>query len=682
LVGGLAAVALALAPAAALGWAERVVRESPRGSVAACLRSAGDGRTIGMLAPLERRMSPYDLFRVDGGGLEPAGQVRLGNLEDCPGIAGNSGLIAIAGIAGDPFERARARVALAGPGGLTAPVTLGDATNPWSVTPDVAVSSSGDVLVVWSQARRRPGSRRWQERVVASRRPAGGEFSAPVAVSAWGRPAGTLDKLFAATVDRDGNAAVVWARAARRKGRFPSSTVHITSVDRGGEFGAPLQLGRSAAGVSQMSIASAAGGRLLIAHDSIDGVRVYERDSLGGAVRRAELPDAPGDSSSSPDVAMRDDGSALVAWEPDGHSGGGAAIATRNAIGAFGPTTRVAAPRDDALGEGFAIIRSGPVPTAPLDEANRRVRVALGDDGRFVLAWTTPWRLPFRDRPRGARVVTGTLAGGSEEPVRLGCPCRNANGVAPLFAGGRAALAFSDNRPHGVQFVLEDSSPPGRLHLAFAADPAPLPPPAPELKVVASPQVLRWRDPLIVRAHCDRACDLRAAAAPPRGRGSRLRALGAASLRRPGWIKLRLRAGDIEQVAPRRRGRMRVSVRAYAPNSESFSARTIRVRVSRHRVRPLPPPRDVQARRFGRRIVVTWLYQRMPSVSFFIEGRRYRNRPSLSRRLWSFRYARHKHFRAVLHARPQDRVRFVQVTAQTFAPPRKRSVLVRVRPGR
>jgi hypothetical protein len=44
-----------------------VVRDSPGSAVATCLRPTGTPGLVGMLGPLERRMSPYDLLRVTRG---------------------------------------------------------------------------------------------------------------------------------------------------------------------------------------------------------------------------------------------------------------------------------------------------------------------------------------------------------------------------------------------------------------------------------------------------------------------------------------------------------------------------------------------------------------------------------------------------------------------------------------
>lgn len=54
------------------------VRDSPESAVATCLRATTAPGLVGMLGPLERRTSPYDLLRVSAGGVSVAATARLG----------------------------------------------------------------------------------------------------------------------------------------------------------------------------------------------------------------------------------------------------------------------------------------------------------------------------------------------------------------------------------------------------------------------------------------------------------------------------------------------------------------------------------------------------------------------------------------------------------------------------
>jgi len=66
-------------------------------------------------------------------------------------------------------------------------------------SPDVAIDSAGDIIVVWQQ-----GEGPSTSRIYASYRPAGGSFGTPVPVSSIGASAPVV------AMDADGDATVVW----------------------------------------------------------------------------------------------------------------------------------------------------------------------------------------------------------------------------------------------------------------------------------------------------------------------------------------------------------------------------------------------------------------------------------------------------------------------------------------
>src|SRR3954451_23595231 len=90
---------MALWPQSALAWVQRLERDSPRNAVATCLRSAGVPGTLGLLGPLGRHVSSYDVLDTDAAGFRLRARLRPGILDDCPAIASNeSGTTVVAGV--------------------------------------------------------------------------------------------------------------------------------------------------------------------------------------------------------------------------------------------------------------------------------------------------------------------------------------------------------------------------------------------------------------------------------------------------------------------------------------------------------------------------------------------------------------------------------------------------------
>ena len=166
---------------------------------------------------------------------------------------------------------------------------------------------------------------------------------------------------------------------------------------------------------------------------------------------------------------------------------------------------------------------------------------------------------------------------------------RDANDLAALFtADGRAAVAWTDNTSRASR---------GRLHVALEGTAA-TPRPAPGLRVTVEPgQRLYPSEPVRARVRCSAACDC-ARSCGPRG-GDEARSF----TRRGSHV---IGVGTVTGLRPGTRRRVRVVVHATAPGGRETAVRSLRIPVIGLRSLPLRAPRDVEARRDGAAIVVTW----------------------------------------------------------------------------
>jgi hypothetical protein len=293
-----------------------------------------------------------------------------------------------------------------------------------------------------------------------------------------------------------------------------------------------------------------------------------------------------------------------------------------------------------------------------------RLQAALAADGRALLAWTANSDLGADARTLTPRVASGTLADGFAAPVRLGSPLRSAGAVAPLFlSDGRAGLAWTDNASSFEPSPIGDRN--GRLHLAIESAPAPPSPPPPRISLRApSVQRLFPSSPLRVVARCDRACDVHATV---RGTGGDV----SASRTNAGRLPLGLERGhrmvqNGDFIA--RDGRLRVILRATAPNGHTIATASRTIRVRARRALPIPRPTDVRARRDGDdAIIVTWRTATPARrTHFIVEPRRARRgRPNFTDLLASkARFGRGRtRFRVQLRPDQPEAIRWVRLTA-------------------
>lgn len=593
------------------GARDLFVRDSPRSAVATCLRPTGTPGLVGMLGPLERRMSPYDLLRVSRGGVTVAATARLGTLDDCPAVAADPSGHAIVAGAVRGRRGGAIRAALAEPGGgFGAPLHISRVrTLPLGAA--AAISPRGDAVVAWSLMRpvRGRGAADARTRVVAALRPAGGGFGPPRFLTPWRRASFLPRATVSAAMDASGTATVAWAQPIPDRGNIPAlSRVEVAAAPPGGSFGPAQVLARRVQDVNRVALAVAPDGRALLAHDGQGAIELHERVAAGSefaAVRRLR---SRRDAWERPEVAVGPDGSAVVAWRGDEARGSEDVLAvSRRGNGAWTEPVAIQRSREDdsSVAEVYAIfIGSSGRPTPPDDSGNTALRAAIAPGGRYLLSWGVERRLPFGDSPLAARMAQGQAGGGASRPDTAGCRCRSVNGVVPLeLAGGELLLAYTDNATSVFDFGLEFPTRSGRLHLAEAGPPGLAPEPL-RLRVRRPPPTtLAYGNMLRVRVGCDRPCDLRAYVV---GEGGRGRGVASGTLARAGTTALAIKPSLERHLAPPQGGSARIVVHGYTANGSTRVTRAVPVELRRRPLRPLPRLLDLRAVRRGRSIVVSW----------------------------------------------------------------------------
>jgi hypothetical protein len=627
---GLAVALLVAVPAEAAR--DLFVRESPGAAVATCLRPTGAPGLVGLLGPLERRMSPYELLRVSADGVSTAATARLGVLEVCPAVAADpSGHAIVAGAARMGRFRGVVRAALAQPGGgFEAPVDIAR-TRSSATEVAAAVGPHGEAVVAWMSVRDTPGRRGIDAltRVIAAVRPAGGSFGRPQFLTPWRRGSFVLQGRVSAGMDATGTATVTWAQAIPDRGNIPHlSTIEVAAGPPGERFGPAQVITRSVQDTERVALSVAPDGRALLAHDGQGTIQVFERAPGTPGFSRVSRLRTRRDDWQRPEVAVAADGSALVAWrgtdagsERDGSED--VLLTSRRGAGTWTEPVAVQRSRDDgsSLAESFGVlISTGGGPSPPLDLDNTSLRAAIGPDGRYLVSWGWERRLPLGDRALAARMVQGAAGGAASRVEIAGCACRSVNGVVPVaLAGGEPVLSYTDNVTSMLDFGLEFPRRFGRLHVAESGPPGRGPEP-PRLTIRAPrTRTLGYRNRLRVRVGCDRPCDLRAYVVGGRGRA---RGVAVGTLRRAGNTRLAIKPVFDEHLAPTSRGRARVVVHGYAPNARRFARRSVAIDLRRKPLRPLPEILNVQAVRRGGAVVVTWQTARPAKrVSFRVKGR-------------------------------------------------------------
>jgi hypothetical protein len=621
-------VLLAAVPAEAAR--DVVVRDSPRSAVATCLRPTGTPGLVGMLGPLERRMSPYDLLRMSADGVAVAATARLGILDECPAVAADpSGHAIVAGAVRARRFRGVIRAALAEPGGGFAPPIDIARTRSGLTRVAAAVSPRGDAVVAWAVTRHEAGRGMTdgRTRVIAALRPAGGTFGPRQFLTPWRRAGFAPTAAVSVGMEASGRATVAWVQPIPDKRNISGlSNVAVATAAPGEAFGPAQVLTPRVHDAERVTLAVAPDGRALLVHDGQGTVQVFERAAGGSVFASVVRLQGRGGFSEwqDPDVALAPDGSALVAWRGGQETGfEDVFVASRRGTGPWtAPVPVQRSQEDDSLAVAYGVLLTSTSgrPSPPLDEDNTGARAAIGPDGRYLVTWGAERPLPFGDRRLAPRLAGGRAGGRPSAPETAGCACRSINGAVALsLPGGEPGLAYTDNVTTMFDFGLEFARRAGRLHIAGSGPPG-LSPPAPGLRVrPPRAMTLGYGNRLRVRVGCDRACDLRAYVV---GGRDRARGVAVGTLHEAGSTRLAIKPAFGDHLAPPARGRARVAVHGYAPNGRRFTSRSVPVDLRRKPLRPLPRVVNVRAVRRGGAVVVTW-QTATPArrVSFRVKGR-------------------------------------------------------------
>jgi hypothetical protein len=660
-------LALALAPSAsAAPLNELPFQALPERGPAACLRGTGVAGGLALFGP----PGSADLWQASGSATARGERARLGLHPQCAAVAESGGAAVAAALVSED-DRNEVRAALRDPGGAFGlPMRL--STGPYPHDVSAAVARDGSAVVAWTERRGELVATRQRLRVVVARRLPGGGFGAPEPLTGWWTVYGLGVPNPQVGVDSSGTVSVAWSQATGRRSLL--ERVHVAVAAPGAPF-TRRRLGAGSYFSADANLAVAPDGWSLVVHGSDEsGLAVFERGPGAERFTRVLIPQASDayDGAGDPAAAIGAGGGAVVAWRlgPAG-VGGGVAAMTRAPGGAFGAPEIVDRARRQGSGESFAVVLAGGG-SPPVDNDADRLGVALGSDGRALIAWLATRRGMPTTR---ARAAVGVLGGAFEPAQDISRSLRDAEAVAPLFLPeGRAGVAWIDNA--GLSFsptFNQRGEYDGRLHLAVEGAPAPVSA-TPRLRLrAARVQRLFASEPVRVTARCDRPCDVLGAV-----RGS-----GEVSVTLPtgSGTELELPRGGIFEPRDARHGRLIVEVRAAEPGGRAAARRTVRVRVVRRPPLPLRRPLDVRARRRGDAIVVRWRTAAPARRMYFsLLGHRQREPRDLTSLATAFVPARGRtRFTARLLPERPARIRWVSIYAVSVDRARPRSTVVRVR---
>ena len=597
----LAAVAVVLAvpgTAAAAPWVETPFLPLGHDRTVTCLQATGPGGAAYLAEDhAGDGRERVELLRVGAGGtLAPDGSVTARAFFDCPAVATAPSGAAVAAAPAVDRRATAIGIAVRDAGAAFGRPLLIERGAHLAGGFVAAIAADGAAVVAWTETELRDGELRTRIRVV--RRAPGATLGRPETVSTRG--AAFSDAY--AGIDERGRAVVAWL-GRRANGRYVAWVA--TAAGPGAPFAAPERLGPGEDYIGGLSLAVAPGGGVLVAHDSFDGIRVFERPQ--GAPRFVRAADFPADfDREDPVAALADDGTAAVGWTLDDERFDDVPeIALRPPGGAFAPARRLGA---DAL--------AGAAPAFEVADDDRALQLAAGPAGAVTAAWLERPLGPGDDAPARIALASADAGGAWHDATLFGSQARSAADLTLLSTP--PALLWADNL-HDPDFDLdEEPRAAGRVHVAAPGAPAPPALPLPALTLSARAQSVRAGDPLFIRARCSAACDLRAVTRArdrvwegPAGSGS-------AELGRAGTARIRLVSWSGDTLVPDHGGRPTIVVTATAPGGTTPVVRRIAVD-ARHA--PVPPPRrpvDVRAVRDGARIVVTWRTLRPARAERFV----------------------------------------------------------------
>ena len=456
-----------------------------------CVTGAGDV----LVYQRDERGGPFPptAAELDAGPAQRYTLAHQHRLSSCPTAAAAADGTAVAGFVAAPGASAVPRIAVRPSGGRFGgplSVALPGAS---ALTPAVAAAPGGWVAAALVQATRAHRSE------VAARVVAPDGTPRNVVIDA-GTASATEYSPPRVGIDSSGAATVAWTRWSSTGERLSDERVRVARSAPGAtaweptrELGGGRRLADAPTAPTHVGLAVAPAGRVLAAWSTASGVSAVEGAAAGLGPATAL---ASGAGIASPEVALADDGAAVVAYS---QSDDPAAIFVvhRAAGGPWSAARLSGAPAHEGGDppEGRPIIedRAVSVPTA------------LASDGRAIVAWRVRETVSVTNRV----VAAAGRAGGAWEPVlALSVPTRDTVGTPSAFLG-----AAGDPR---VAWIEDSLGPRGRLRadrLVADVDAGPADTAAPVL-TVALPQTLRVSRrgrvaPLRLKVRCSERCDVR-----------------------------------------------------------------------------------------------------------------------------------------------------------------------------
>jgi hypothetical protein len=274
-------------------------------------------------------------------------------------------------------------------------------------SPEVAMDKLGNALAVWQQ------STNGRDSIVESAiRPAGGEWSVPLALSAPGEPAFNADVEIA-----EGQATAVWVAIANRV-----PVIHSANRTMTGPWSDTLTISRPEGPSSAPSVAVDDHGGAVAAWQWGDGgnrlIHAAVRSS-DGTWSAPEQLSGPGRDATAPVLAMDGAGNALVGWIRGNGIWTAAQIATRPAGGAFSP------PRN--------LSRRG--------RNAGSIELAMNRRGDAMVAWLQGLSLFTSFRPAAEQSWRRTSVTGNWYALRAKIALDEAGNATAVWSGGYAVSA-------------------------------------------------------------------------------------------------------------------------------------------------------------------------------------------------------------------------------------------------
>jgi hypothetical protein len=228
-----------------------------------------------------------------------------------------------------------------------APVDLTAAGVSVRTAPQVAVDSGGDAVAVWK------GYDGGDEVIEAASRPAGGSWQAPVELSGSGYDASEPQ----VAVDSGGDAVAVWKR---REGA--DYTVEAASRPAGGNWQAPVDISAIGQNASGPQVAVDPGGDAVAVWELYDGTNhiVQAATSPAGGSWQAPVDlSTIGQNASEPQVAVDPGGDAVAVWKGSDSTNFIVGAASRPAGGSWQAPVELSAAGHDAIEPQVAVDPGG-----------------------------------------------------------------------------------------------------------------------------------------------------------------------------------------------------------------------------------------------------------------------------------------------------------------------------------